>query len=420
MRFTCLDEWLNWQESLHSQQIDLGLERVRAVLKRMANSLPAPIIILVGGTNGKGSSVAMLEAIYCSAGYRVGAYTSPHLFRYNERIRINGSVIDDESLCQAFERVDQARNEVSLTYFEFGTLAAIDLFAIAKLDVAIMEIGLGGRLDAVNVLDANVALLTAIDIDHAAWLGNDRESIGREKAGIFRQGRPAVCGDPAPPQSVIVAAQSLGASLYCLQRDFNYVADVTGWTWQGPAAHRTALPRPLLRGPFQLQNAAAVLMVVDLLHQQLPVGQSHIRQGLTSATVPGRFQVVHGSVTHIFDVAHNPHAARALAENLRQYPSGGQTHAVFSMLRDKDIRGVIAELHDVIDVWHVGGLDIDRGCSGSEIAQSLAAAGLNAATVHDTVLGAYQAAMAVAGPADRLVVFGSFYIVAAILGRLEP
>jgi dihydrofolate synthase/folylpolyglutamate synthase len=422
MRFNTLDEWLAWQETLHPLAIDLGLERIRPVLLRLALQQPPCAVITVGGTNGKGSSVAMLDAILRAAGYRVGAYTSPHLLRYNERICIDGVAVDDATLCAAFERVDQARQDASLTYFEFGTLAAFSIFAAmqataAPLDVVILEVGMGGRLDAVNLWDADVALVTAIGIDHTAWLGDTREEIAFEKAGIFRAGRPAVCGDPDPPHTLLQHADKIGAPLYRFGRDFGYNVDGMAWSWWSVTQRRHALPHPALRGPFQLQNAAGVLMVLELLGQALPlpVNQGDIRQGLSAVQLAGRFQVLPGMPLRILDVAHNPHGAQVLAQSLRTQPCAGQTHAVMSMLADKDIDGVISVMRDVIDVWHVAGLDVPRGVSGAQLAGRLQAAGITSVHVHASVTAAYQQAGSHAQPIDRVVVFGSFYTVAEVL-----
>ncbi len=448
MRFNTLDEWLTWQETLHPSAIDLGLERMRPVLLRLGLQRPPCTVITVGGTNGKGSSVAMLDAILRAAGYRVGAYTSPHLLRYNERICIGGVAVDDATLCAAFERVDQARQDISLTYFEFGTLAAFSIFSAAQgrasvaggrmpgataaqatatqLDVVVLEIGIGGRLDAVNLWDADVALVTTIGIDHTAWLGNTREEIAFEKAGIFRAERPAVCGDPDPPHTLLQHADAVGAPLYRFGRDFGYsvagVANDSGWSWWSVTQRRHALPHPALRGPFQLQNAAGVLMVLELLGNVLPVNQGDIRHGLSGVQLPGRFQVLPGAPLRILDVAHNPHGAQVLAQALRSQASvpadtsAGQTHAVMSMLADKDIDGVISVMRDVIDVWHVAGLDVPRGLSAAQLAERLQAAGMTAAVhVYPSVTAAYQQAVASARLSGRVVVFGSFYTVAAIL-----
>lgn len=415
MRFKTLDEWLNWQETLHPSAIDMGLERIVTVARRLDLLNPSHAVITVGGTNGKGSCVAMLAAIYRTAGYRVGTYTSPHLLRYNERISIDGRDADDAALCEAFQRIDEARGEGSLTYFEFGTLAAFLLFEQAQPDIVLLEVGMGGRLDAVNVLDPDVALITSIAIDHTRWLGSDREAIGYEKAGILRADRPAVCGDPDPPAAVIARAEALGTRLYRLGRDFT--AETNGdrsWTWRGPDAAIDALPRPALTGRFQLDNAAAVLMAVRLLRDRLPVANDYLAAGLSGAVLAGRFAVWPGPVETILDVAHNVRAAQVLAQTLRERPCRGRTLAVVGILMDKDIAGILGALADDVDAWYTGTLDNPRGSSGADLAARLADArgGVVAA---DSIRAAWQAARETAQPGDRIVVFGSFYTVAEIL-----
>ncbi len=416
VRFETLAEWLDWQEHLNPAGIELGLERVRAVLEQLGHCHPPYAVITVGGTNGKGSSVALLESILLAGGYRVGSYTSPHLLRYNERIRIQGNEIDDARLCAAFERVDQARGEVPLTYFEFGTLAAIDLFSREGLDVAILEVGLGGRLDAVNVLDPDLALITSVGIDHQEWLGSDRESIGREKAGIFRSGRPAVCGDPDPPASLQEVAQQLGTPLYRAGIDFDFQGYADHWYWQGAGVRRRELPWPSLQGDFQLHNAAAVLMGLHLLESRLPLDETALRRGLASVSLPGRFQVVPGSVNRILDVAHNPQAAAVLSEALAKEEPAGRTLAVVGMLADKAHEEVFRVLAPVIDFWYLADLLVPRGATARQLRQGLAKV-RDEAEVDDfpSVSAAYRRAMADARPGDRVVVFGSFHTVAEIL-----
>lgn len=415
MKFQTLDQWLHWQETLHPSAIDLGLERPGKVLDALGLRHPDHVVIAVAGTNGKGSSVAMLESILRAAGYRVGCYTSPHLLRYNERVRIDGEPVDDSRLCEAFERIDQARGDTSLTYFEFGTLAAMDIFAREGLDVALLEVGMGGRLDAVNLQDADVALVTAIDVDHAAWLGDDREAIGREKAGIFRPRRPAVCSDPQPPASLLAYAAELGTALYRLGEAFDYSPGEEGWRWQGANVRYAALPLPALRGDFQLQNAAGVVMVLALLGERLPVTAAQIRRGLSSVSLAGRFQLLSGAPATIVDVAHNPQSAAALAANLKAKMVPGRTHAVVGVLADKDLAGVIGPLLPCVDRWYPAGLAIPRGSDSPTLHQAIA--GLGGAVEHDysTVGEALAAARSRAQPGDRIVVFGSFYTVAEAL-----
>ena len=416
MRFQTLDEWLSWQEGLHPSEIDLGLERVRTVLQSLGHEKLNGPVISVAGTNGKGSSVAMLEAIYLAAGYRVGAYTSPHLLSYNERVRLNGEPVNDQQLCDAFERIDQSRADTSLTYFEFGTLAAIEIFAKANLDVVIMEVGLGGRLDATNVLDADVALITPVDLDHADWLGNDREVIGREKAGIMRAGRPAVCGDTNPPASLQQVARELGAQLYQSGRDFTFLDQAGQWRWCCGERVRDALPEPALRGAFQKANAAAVLMVAELLAQRLPLSQSHIREGLANVTVAGRFQVLPGDVPLILDVAHNPQAARALAANLSAWPMPGKVYAVMAMMADKEIGEILSVMANVVDHWCLTSVDLPRAAMAEQLAailkETVPGAEHELCASVDAALGTLETKIQ---PNDRVVVFGSFYTVAAVM-----
>lgn len=415
MRCESLEQWLAWLETGSNARIELGLERVAEVLGRLGHSRSPWTVVTVAGTNGKGSCVALLDSILQHGGYRVGAYTSPHLLSYNERVRIAGAPVEDADLCAAFERVESVRGDVPLTYFEFGTLAAIDLFARTPLDVVILEVGLGGRLDACNVIDSDVALISSIGIDHASWLGKDREQIGSEKAGILRSGRPAVCADPDPPASLLAAAQRLGTRLYCVGRDFRCAGAPPGWRWWCDTRRREALPLPVLPGLHQVRNAASVLMVAELLSGRLPVGQGAVRAGLTQLRLPGRFQVIPGAVETILDVAHNPDAAGALAASLMSRPCAGRTLAVLGMLSDKDTGGIAQALADVVDAWFVGGLDVERGLSGQALARRLGECGITAERVCASIGEAWQAARAAARDKDRIVVFGSFLTVAHVL-----
>ncbi|QBQ55468.1 bifunctional tetrahydrofolate synthase/dihydrofolate synthase [Nitrosococcus wardiae] len=417
-RFSRLPDWLAWQESAHWPRIDPGLIRASTVLRRMALHQPSFPVVTVAGTNGKGSTVAMLEAILLAAGYRVGSYTSPHLLRYNERIKVQGEAVEDETICQSFARIDTARQEVSLTYFEFGTLAAIDIFHQRELDIVLLEVGLGGRLDAVNALDADVAAITTVDMDHVHLLGHNREAIGFEKAGIFRPRRPAVCGDLDPPASVSAHARRLSTPLYQIGRDFHYQMSDGKWLWQSNGSHYADLPCPSLKGVYQHQNAATALMVLKLLGERLPVSEAAIRGGLHAVCLPGRFQCLQGPVERIFDVAHNPQGARWLAHSLAQRASDGRTYGVIGMLADKDVAGVVGSLEDALDVWFVGGLEGERGLSGKALAEQMGNVTPFAIHIHQTVAEAYQAALAVAQPGDRVLVLGSFHTVEAVM-RLE-
>ena len=414
-----LAQWLAHLEQLHPQAIALGLERVSQVARSLGIA-PGFAIITVGGTNGKGSCCAMLEAILLHAGYRVGCYTSPHLLRYNERVRIGGEEAADEVLCGAFARIEAARGDITLTYFEFGTLAAMLAFAGAGIDVAILEVGLGGRLDAVNVFDADCALVASVDLDHQDYLGDTREAIGFEKAGIFRAGRPAICADAEPPASLVGHAREIGADLLIIDRDFGYVADAQQWRYWGPAGKRHGLPYPALRGAFQLGNAAACLTALDSLRARLPITAQDLRGGLLRAEVAGRFQVLPGRPLVILDVAHNPHAARALAANLGSMPAGGRTLAVFAMLEDKDIGGVVSAVEPHISDWFVAAAGGARGASAGEMAAELTRAGVSAPVMQfGDVASAWHAACESAAVNDKIIVFGSFLTVAAVMGERQ-
>lgn len=413
-RFATLDDWLNWQETLHPRAIDLGLERVRAVLRRLQPEPPPHVVITVGGTNGKGSCVALLEAILRAAGYRVGAYTSPHLLRYNERIRVEGADADDEAICRAFARIDAARGDHSLTYFEFGTLAALELFRDARVEVAVLEVGLGGRLDAVNSVDADAALVVSIGIDHVDWLGSDRDSIGYEKAGIYRPGRPAICADPDPPARLLDHALNLGARLQRVGRDYGFARTGQTWCWWSGHSRLEALPPPALIGEHQLGNAAAALATLNGLRDRLTVQPNAIRAGLSRVRLPGRFQAIPGAVEWILDVAHNPHAAAVLADNLLDRTCSGRTLAIIGLLADKDAGGVIQALVDIVDDWYPVTLDGPRGRTAAELATLLRAVGARA-TARDDLAAACRSARTAARPGDRIVVLGSFHTVAPIL-----
>ncbi|HEY5790562.1 MAG TPA: bifunctional tetrahydrofolate synthase/dihydrofolate synthase [Gammaproteobacteria bacterium] len=408
-----LGDWLRRLEGLHPRSIDLGLERVGRVHAALGAPRPARVVT-VAGTNGKGSLVALLEAILAAAGYRVGAYTSPHLLRFNERVRIAGAEADDAALCAAFARVEAARGDTSLTYFEFTTLAALLLLAEAPLDVALLEVGLGGRLDAVNLVDPDVAVLTPIDLDHAEWLGNDRDSVGREKAGIMRSGVPAVLGDPDPPASVLACAAKLGAPLYRLGQEFRHAIDAHGWRWEGGGRVRSSLPRPALAGAHQYANAATALMALECLADRLPVGQDAVRRGLLEVRLPGRFQVVPGPVETVLDVAHNPHGARALAATLAARPCDGRTLAVVGMLADKALGETLAALQPLVHGWYLAPLEGPRGSPAARLATALGAVEAEVSRCAD-VADALARAHAAARPGDRVVVFGSFLTVAAAL-----
>ncbi len=406
-------------ESLHPRAIALGLERVQAVRRRLALD-PDFAIVTVAGTNGKGSTVALLEAMLTAAGYRVGTYSSPHLIRYNERMRLDGAPVSDPALCQAFARVEAARADTPLTYFEFGTLAAVEWFRAGGCQIALLEVGLGGRLDAVNAWDADAAIVTAIGIDHTEWLGATRDSIAREKAGIFRPGRPAICADPDPPPALGEYAERIGARLIRIGRDFDFERKTDDWLWRCGQEVRARLPYPAMRGDYQLYNASAALMALHALGERFPVTGAQAAGGLCRAVLPGRFQVLPGRPVRVLDVAHNAQAAQALAATLRQQTVAGRTIAVAAMLKDKPIAEVLGVMAAVVDRWHVASLPGARGAPAAQLAAAVQAAAPQASvSVHDAVTDAYAAAVRAAGATDRIVVFGSFHTVGAILRRVQ-
>ncbi|MGH8580287.1 MAG: bifunctional tetrahydrofolate synthase/dihydrofolate synthase [Gammaproteobacteria bacterium] len=420
-RFSRLADWLAWQEGLHNAEIELGLGRCKRVAWRMGLRQPKYKVITVAGTNGKGSTVAMLGTVFRFAGYRVGVYSSPHLLHYNERIAIDGVVASDGELCEAFQRVDDARGDISLTYFEFGTLAALDLFQGAQLDLAVLEVGLGGRLDAVNIIDADVAVITAIGIDHVNWLGPDRKSIAAEKAGICRPGKPVVCSDPDLPQPVEQRLRLQGSPLYRLGHEFSYRRDLScAWSWQGRHLHYENLPRPQLQGEFQLQNAAGAIMAANLLSENLQVSEEALHEGLKRVQLSGRIQLVPGKVQYVLDVAHNPQAARALAHALQQMPPVGNTRILIGMLKDKDMAGVCAALKDLASSWHISSLAGHRGASAQALAEQLRRVDERAAvTLYPNVPEALRGIRCEAQPDDRVLVVGSFLTVAGVLKELQ-
>ncbi|HUX91107.1 MAG TPA: bifunctional tetrahydrofolate synthase/dihydrofolate synthase [Gallionellaceae bacterium] len=406
-----LSAWLTHLESLHPKTIALGLERVAEVRQRLKLDPTFPIIV-VGGTNGKGSVCAMLEAMLHAAGYSVGCYTSPHLINYNERVRIAGQPVSDAELCASFEQIERVRGDIALTYFEFGTLAAMQSFISHDVEVAILEVGLGGRLDAVNVFDSDCAVVTSIDIDHADYLGDTREKIAYEKAGIFRAGKVAVFGDTDMPDAIATQAQKKGAQLWRLGREFSFKTGELQWDYQG-VAKRSSLPFPALRGAFQLNNASTVLAVLDALKERLPVSMAAVRRGLTEVELAGRFQVLPGKPVLILDVAHNPHAARSLAKNLASMPPCARTYAVCAMLKDKDMAGVVRELIWQVDIWLVAGISAPRGATADELGNVVRQELFDGSVLpFATVTAALHHACKEAGENDRIVAFGSFYTVA--------
>jgi dihydrofolate synthase/folylpolyglutamate synthase len=407
-----LQSWLNYLETLHTKSIDLGLDRIKQVAHSL-QLLPFPqFVITVAGTNGKGTSVALLENIFIAAGYHVGSYTSPHLLKYNERTKINAIPVADDALCEAFAIIEQARGQISLTYFEFGTLAALWLFKQANLDAVVLEIGLGGRLDAVNIVDADIALISTIALDHMEYLGHDRESIGKEKAGILRAHKPAVCGDYATPDSICAYAQEIQAPLFLQDKDFR-VEQINEYFWNWNSKTKQLLQLPIPKIP--LQNAAAVLKVIELLPAQFNITDQHIIKALQTVQVAGRFHLIPGKVPTIVDVAHNPAAAAWLANKLHQHPIQGRTLAVIGMLADKDHYTTAKQLAQVVTEWFVGGLSVPRGMSAEELAASVREATRQKVNCYNTVTMAYEQALQQAQVNDRIIVLGSFFTVAEVM-----
>jgi len=417
-----LDAWLSYQQTLHPRGIDLGLARVREVAVRLGIGRPAAQVITVGGTNGKGSTVALLEAMLIAAGLRMGCYTSPHLLHYRERLRLDGRELTDAGWIEAFEAVEKARDETGLTYFEFGTLAALWLMQRAALDVAVLEVGLGGRLDAVNIIDADVAVVTTVALDHQDYLGHELDGIGAEKAGIARCGRPLVVGDPSPPNGLLATAESIGARLLLAEKDFSVEpAAAAHWVYRGNQGCRFDLPLPGLAAPAQLQNAAAAITALLALPNALAIGEAEFAAGLRCAIVPGRLQHCGGDPALILDVAHNPQAATQLAAWLDAHPIDGRSVAVFSALGDKDIEGIVAALAGCFSAWHVAGLDgIARGLSVSQLRERIQALEPERLRWHEAVEEALAAARVEAGPGGRVLVFGSFHTVAVVLALVQP
>jgi len=421
---TTLDGWLARCERLHPKEIDMTLARVRQVADRLQLRFDVPVIT-VGGTNGKGSTCAMLETIALQAGYRVGLYIKPHLVHFEERCRINGEMVKAEALLPHFAAVEAARGDIPLTYFEFTTLVIARTLSQAGLDLVILEVGLGGRLDAVNVFDSDCAIITSIDIDHVEYLGPDREAIGREKAGIMRTGRPTIVSDPVPPQSVLDRAREIGADLWLFGRDFNYAGDKQQWSWAGRSKRFNGLAYPALRGANQLLNASGALAAFEALRDRVPVTAQGVRAGLALVELPGRFQIVPGQPTLVLDVAHNPHAVATLAQNLDQMGFYPRTHAVFGAMHDKDLEAILRRMAPLVDAWHFTDLPLPRAAAAADL-QALHArlglAGPGPVTVHTHAdpLAALRTALGEADPPDRIVVFGSFYTVGGVLKEGLP
>lgn len=427
--FPTLDAWLAYCERLHPKNIALGLDRVREVAQRLDLRFDCPVIT-VAGTNGKGSTCAMLEAVALQSGFRPGVYTSPHLVHFEERCRVGGEIVKAAELLPQFEAVEQARvqgTEVALTYFEFTTLAILRLMSQSRLDVAILEVGLGGRLDATNVIDADCAVITSIDIDHVEFLGPDRESIGREKAGIMRAGRPVVVSDPMPPQSVLDHAQAIGADLWRLGQDFNFSGDKQQWGWAGRGRRYAGLAYPALRGANQLVNASGALAALEAIRSRLPVTAQAVRTGLAMVELPGRFQIIPGQPTLVLDVAHNPHSVAALTANLDAMGYFPCTHAVFGAMHDKDLAPMLGRIAPLIDRWYLTDLPTPRAESAEVLRQKIEALPPAPGVPHELSVATFanpqlalDAAVLAAGPTDRIVVFGSFFTVGGVLQDGPP
>ena len=429
MRFLTLNGWLAWLETLHPSEIDLGLERLGCAAKQAQLDQIDATIISIAGTNGKGSCVAMLEAIYLEAGYTVGAYTSPHLLEYNERIRVNGVSASDTEICEAFDHIDSNRGNISLTYFEFATLAAVDIFIKQNCDIVLLEVGLGGRLDAVNLYDADIALISSIGIDHTQWLGNNRNSIGREKAGIARQNKILLCGDQAPPDSIAQVVAEKGARLKTIGSDFNYQIQTDGsWHWSSDSS-QLILPKPVLTGEHQYRNTATVLQAVHELQTSRPVTVENISNGLAQVKLPARIELIKGPINLLFDVAHNAAASQQLADFLRDYKNRNDSnkhkiYAVFSVLADKNINKLLAPLASIIDYWLLAPINSPRSVSQKDlfdqVCQALNAAKQSQNDQHrlvkdfESIELAWAYAQQSAEVGDTIVVFGSFITVAEV------
>ncbi|MGR9085595.1 MAG: bifunctional tetrahydrofolate synthase/dihydrofolate synthase [Gammaproteobacteria bacterium] len=419
-RFDTLKGWLAWQESLHPLAIDMGLDRAAAVFFRLNPDYVKPITITVAGTNGKGSCVAYLEAIYLAQGYKVGAYTSPHILKYNERIKIGGLPVPDATICDAFSRIESVRGDTTLSYFEFGTLAALDIFSKSEVDVQLLEVGMGGRLDAVNIVDPDVSLISSIGIDHVDWLGKTRETIGLEKAGIFRPGTPAIVGDPSPPRSVIQHAKDRNARLACIIEDFWYEKTQSGWNWFAGDGQLLNLPEPAMKGEHQYRNASAALFAATRLQASLPVSEASIRHGLATTHLPGRFQLIDGKIPLLLDVGHNPQAVNTLAEYLLKHFPGKRILAVFAMMKDKDIAGVLEIMKPFVHDWFFAPLSNPRTVSETTLHTLFSNQSIERISMgFKDFSEAFAAAKSQAQEGDLLLVFGSFFLVSDCLAELN-
>ncbi|WP_262965947.1 bifunctional tetrahydrofolate synthase/dihydrofolate synthase [Methylobacter psychrophilus] len=420
MRFDSLKGWLDWQESLHPLAIDLGLERAAQVFHALNPDCLKPPTITVAGTNGKGSCIAYLEAIYRAQGYRVGAYSSPHILKYNERIKIDGKPVSDELICEAFARIEAVRGNTSLSYFEFGTLAALDIFWRSGLDVQLLEVGLGGRLDAVNIVDPDVALISSIGIDHVDWLGATREAIGQEKAGIFRAKTPAIVGDCDPPASLQQSAIDKNALLYCIGKDFGFKKQMTTWNWFAGDRHIRQIPEPGLKGEHQYRNASAVILAVEVLSKILPVSDKAIRSGVKNSHLLGRFQLINDKIPILLDVGHNPEAVKTLVDYLNRTFPDRRIHAIFSMMKDKDIASVINIMNPVVYDWFFAPLANPRAATESIMQEIFSQSSVTKVSFgFNGFAQAYEAAKSQSLENDLLLVFGSFFLVSDCLNEFE-
>lgn len=416
MKYKTLDDWLAWQTTLHAREIELGLERISEVASRL-DLLDCPFpVITVAGTNGKGSTVAMISSILHHAGYKVGTYTSPHIIHYNERIRIGLRCVNDQQLCDSFEKINQAREDISLSFFEFATLTALDVFHKNSVDVAVLEVGLGGRLDATNIIDNDLGFVTSIGLDHTEWLGDNRELIGREKAGIFRAATPAISGDIDPPASVKTAADNVNADFYQQDQDFSYRVAKSSWSFMTDGYELHGLPLPNLSGAIQIRNAASVIMGLYCIKDKLPVNVGAIETGLREVTLEGRFQRIVKGCEIILDVAHNYDSAKILSDNLMALPTPQKTIAVFAVLSDKDIEGIVSLLHSHIDEWYISEVNSPRRMPVDQVEQSVMK---QSSTTHvvrfESVESAYAQAQLDASEGHRILVFGSIFTVSEVL-----
>ena len=415
-KYQSLQDWLAWQTTLHAREIELGLDRIQKVAQRL-NVIESPFpVITVAGTNGKGSTVAILSTILHHAGYKVGTYTSPHIIHYSERIRVGLRCVTDEQLCASFAKIDVARGDISLSFFEFATLAALDIFHEQRVEVVVLEVGMGGRLDATNLIDCDLAFVTSIGLDHTEWLGSDRESIAIEKAGIFRPNIPAICGDVTPPKTIAQVAKQIGAHLYQINSDYHYQVAHSSWSFMTDGYELHGLPLPSLSGAVQIRNAANALMGLHCLHDKLPISTEAIKTGLREVTLEGRFQRIVKDCEIILDVAHNYDSAKVLAENLLALPKPRKAIAVFAILSDKDLDGIVDIIHPYVDQWYISAVDSQRSMHIKQVEQALKQRCPNVVmTSFETVEQAYSQAQNDAEKGDRIIVFGSIFTVAEVL-----